>query len=248
MTPRILLLAILAPVAAAAVLRFEVASIKPADRNFRPGHMGASIETSPGMLSTSGSTLRELIAAAYAVETYQVAGGPAWSDSARFAIAAKPPAAASREQLLQMLQPLLADRFQLAFHRETRNLPVYELVVAKSGPKFHRAQPGAEPPRAPVNMLGHNTNLAWFARYLTNFGAGRPVIDKTGLAGNYDLDLNMEPILAQAVSAGEASSGLVAVFQATADVIEDRLGLKLAPAKAPVAMIAIDRAVWPAEN
>jgi uncharacterized protein (TIGR03435 family) len=230
--------------------QFEVASIKPADPGYRPGRLGASIQTSKGLLVTPGATLKEMIAAAYALESYQVSGGAAWADSARFAVEAKPTNGATREQLLPMLQPLLADRFKLAFHRETRQLAVYALVVARNGPKLHRLKPGTESEPGKLNRLGRNVDMAWFARYLTHFGADKPVIDKTGLAGNFDLDLDMEKILAEAASGGAEGTppGINSIFEATVNALDDRLGLKLAPTKAPVEVLVIDRAERPSAN
>lgn len=238
-----LLVAAVAALAADAA-RFEVASIRPADPQIRPGRLGSQIQTSPSLLAARASTLKELIAAAYAVEIYQVAGGPAWADAARFAVDAKPASPARREQLLLMLRPLLAERFQLAFHRETRELSVYALTVARNGPKFHRMAPGHEAEPGKLNHLGRNVDLAWFARYLTHFGADRPVIDRTGLTGNFDLDLDMEKIFA---GAGE-SPEIGRVFEATADALEDQLGLRLVPTKAAVELLAIDHAARPSAN
>jgi bla regulator protein blaR1 len=229
-------------------LRFEVASIKPADPSARPGRMGASITTSPGQVVTRAASLKDLIEAAYAIEGYQVSGGPGWLDSARFDVQAKPANAAGREQLLLMLRPLLADRFKLAFHRETRELAVYALVVAKNGPKFHRLTPGAESAPGKVNRLGRNIDLPWFARYLTRFGSDRPVIDKTGLTGSFDLDLDMEKISLAAADAAGGSPTIGNMFEATANAIEGRLGLKLMPTKAPSEVLAIDRAKRPSAN
>ena len=150
-------------------------------------------------------------------------GGSGWIDSTRFDVQAKPASAATREQLLLMLRPLLADRFKLAFHRETKELPVYALVVAKGGPKFQKPKPWPESAPRPVNHLGYNVDMAWLAKYLTRFGSDMPVIDKTGLAGNYDLDLDMEKISAGAgADAGGTPPSIGSVFQATVDAIEDR--------------------------
>jgi len=235
---------------AASTPRFEVASIKLADPSApRPGRMGSHIDTSPGLLRARNASLKELVEGAYAVEDYQVTGGPGWIASARFDIEAKPASAATREQLLLMLRPLLADRFKLTFHNETKELAVYALVVARNGPKFHRLKPGTESAPGKTNHLGRNVDLPWFARYLTRFGSDRPVIDKTGLTGNYDLDLDMEKIIAAAAEdAGGAPPSIGSMFQATANAIEDQLGLKLAPAKAPLEVLVIDHAERPSGN
>ncbi len=225
--------------------QFDVASIKPANPSARPGRMGGAIETWPGFLSTRSASLKELIAAAYAVEPYQVSGSAAWLDSARFAVEAKCAGPAAREQLLLMLEPLLADRFKLTFHRETRQVRVYALVLAKNGPKFHKWNPAAESAPGKVNRLGRNVDLLWFARYLTHFGADKPVIDRTGLTGHYDLDLDMDKIMTPLAESAGAAPTIASVFQATADALEDQLGLKLISTKAPIEFLVIDHAEKP---
>ena len=208
--------------------------------------MGAIIDTSPGKLITRSATFKELVAAAYALENYQVAGGPGWIDSTRFEVQAKSAGPANREQLLLMLRPLLADRFKLAFHRETKELPVYALVVTK-GAKLKRYQ-GAEGAPLGTNRLGRNVTMAWWASYLTRFGSDMPVIDKTGLAGSYDLDLDMQKILeAAATDAGGNAPSVGSMFQATADAMGN-LGLQLVRMKAPVEVLVIDHAEKPTEN
>jgi len=234
-------------VALAAMLiaqQFEIASVKPADPSARPGRMGAAINTPPGRLSTPASTVKELLAAAYGVETYQVTGVPSWTESARFAIEGKSAGAANREQLLQMLRPLLADRFKLTFHRETRLLAVYALMVAKGGPKFHAAAASAGPTK--LNLLGHNVDMAWFAKYLTRFGADKPVIDKTGLTGKYDLDLDMAKI-SEAAGTMDRSPTISDMFEATANALPS-LGLNLVSSKQPVEMLVIDHVERPSAN
>src|SRR5215469_158862 len=128
-----------------APLHFDAASIKLANAP-EPGRaakamgMAGRIETSPGRLSVRTATLQDLIEAAYDVADYQVSGGPAWVKSERFAMEAKSANPASREQLLLMVRPLLVERFQLSFHRETRQFAVYALELAKNGPKFQKTE------------------------------------------------------------------------------------------------------------
>lgn len=194
--------------------------------------------------SARGATLSDLIEAAYALENYQISGGPGWAHSARFDVQGKPPGAASHEQMLLMLRPLLEDRFKLAFHGETKELAVYAMVAARGGPRFKRAQPRAGP--APLNRLGRNVDMAWLAKYLTRFGSDMPVLDRTGLAGNYDLDLDMQKIMVGAGGDSETPS-TASVFHATVDALE-ALGIKLEPAKASVEVLVLDRAERPSAN
>jgi len=232
----------------APVPRFEVASIKPANPAARPGRMGGAINTRPGMLTSRAASLKDLIEAAWGIEGYQVTGGPGWLDSERFAVDAKAPSPANREQLMLMLRALLADRFKLAFHRQSREMAVYALVVAKNGPKFHRLETGITGYPAELNRLGRNVDMAWFARYLTRFGSDRPVIDRTGLPGNWDLNLDMEKIAAAAAENAGGTPGIQHMFEATANILESQLGLKLTPTKATVEMFAIDRVERPSPN
>ncbi len=241
---------ILAQSRAASTPQFEVASIKPANPSAPlPGRMGASVNTTPGQLSTPSATLKELVEGAYALENYQVTGGPGWIGSARFEVQAKAAGAATREQLLFMLRPLLAERFKLAFHRESKELPAYALAVAKGGPKFKKFRAGAEPAPLGVSRLGRNIDMAWLAKYLTRFGSDMPVIDKTGLTGNYDLNLDMQKIISAAAEgeAGGQPPSIGSIFQATVDAIE-ALGLKLERTKAAVELLVIDHAERPSQN
>jgi uncharacterized protein (TIGR03435 family) len=243
-----LAIAIVVGLTAAPAAQFDVASIKPANPSAPiPGRMGSHANISPGGVRCRNESLKELVEDAWSIENYQITGGPGWSSSARFDIDAKPAGATTHEQLMQMLQALLAERFKLAVHRETKELPVYALVVARGGPKFSRstATTMATPS---MNRLGRNVSMGWFARYLTRFGSDRPVIDKTGLAGNYDLNLDMEKIgTAAAAAAAGGPAGIGNMFQATVDAMQD-LGLKVTPAKAPVELLVIDRAERPSAN
>src|SRR5580704_3028348 len=109
-------------------LEFEVASVKPA----APGAPGTMIRFGPGGgLTITNMTLKELIVIAYRIQPFQISGGPSWLDSAHYDIMAKPEAKPKQAEIPLMLQALLADRFQLALHREKRELPIYALVVAR---------------------------------------------------------------------------------------------------------------------
>jgi uncharacterized protein (TIGR03435 family) len=125
---------------AEAKLEFEVASIKPSAppgrgviRKDSPGGPGSG---DPGRVTYTFSTIRDLMVDAYGVKRYQVSGGPKWLDSEPFDIVAKVPEGATKEQVKVMLQNLLAERFKLTLHRETKELPMYALVVGAKGPKL----------------------------------------------------------------------------------------------------------------
>src|ERR1700682_101130 len=119
--------------------QFEVASIKPADPN---GH-GVRIQMAPGgRMTANGVTVKFLIQQAYTVKDFQITGGPNWIGSDRYDISTKAEGEGqiTPEQLRVMMQGLLADRFKLTFHRETKEMPVYALVVGKNGPKMHETE------------------------------------------------------------------------------------------------------------
>jgi len=239
----------------AAQPQFEVASIKAANPAApRPGRLGAvPVVTSPGRLSARNAKLTELVRGAYALEDYQVSGGPAWIDSARFDVEAKSTDNANRDRLLLMLRTSLAARFKLAVHRETRELAIYALVVAKSGPKFHRLEadeapcwPGCAGAPAKTDHL-RQRDLPSLATFLTRLGSDKPVIDKTGLTGYFNLELDMSKIMETAQSGGGPPSN-ESIFDAAVSAIEDELGLKLTPTKAPVEILIIDHAEKPSGN
>jgi len=159
--------------------------------------------------------------------------------------------------LQQMLQTMLADRFKLAVHRQMKENPVYQLVVAKGGVKFAEAKAdeprpagptlpggGAIGPGAGGAMHMYNLTMQMLAAVLSE-RTDRPVIDKTGLAGHYSLDIH-EPQRMAAPSAGTSSPEEDAM-PAMADVLK-AVGLELKPAKEPVEFLVIDHVERPTEN
>jgi bla regulator protein blaR1 len=251
--------------------RFEVASIRPTS----PTERLRGWFPTPGRLTVMGMGLRELIGDAYHLDEVQLEGLPGWAKSRKYDIqAVMPPEAAhlpphQRSQLkFRMLQSLLADRFKLRVHWATKILPVYDLVVAKGGPKMklwsdadHRAH------RDPGGMfLGFQRYTAWgnsswrIASVLRAF-LGREVIDKTGLTGQYDFDLTWTPWQTRASGMGsnsgsEANQGTgggtasapvspgLSIFAA----IQQQLGLRLKPAKGPVRVLVVDHVEPPTPN
>src|SRR5215469_1387569 len=148
---------------------FEVASIKPS----APDARGTAFARPLGRLEISNMTLKEMIVSAYSVQPFQVSGGPAWVDSVHYDISAKAGAQVSREDILLMLQALLADRFQLAFRRETRQLPVFALVLArkngKLGPRLTPSKEGACTPFDPAKPFAVD-HMRLVRRFLTGAG------------------------------------------------------------------------------
>src|SRR5260370_535361 len=121
---------------------FDVASVKPRKSDSKPG-ADRRMRVSPEGITYTDISLSDAIQAAYAVKRHQVSG-PDWLTTSRYDIAAKAAGPVPEAQLKLMLQTLLADRFKLTFHRETKELPVYAMVPAKKGPKLHDSQADAE--------------------------------------------------------------------------------------------------------
>jgi bla regulator protein BlaR1 len=255
---------------------FEVASIKP-DKS---GTDMTMLRTTPVGFSASNIALKVLIQQAYGIEDNQIVGAPSWLGSARYDIEAKVSSSdtdalhnLSSDQRRLMLQPLLADRFQLKVHTEVRDLPVLTLVIAKGGPKLHEAKPGDTYPNGlkdfngqgggpgmmlmrPGQLTGQGLPLSSLARVLTQ-QLGSTVQDKTGLTGKYDLTLQWtpdrngsampgapEPGLQGPGSGGSTDASGPSIFSA----IQEQLGLKLESQKGPVEVLVIDHVETPSEN
>lgn len=168
---------------------FDVASVKPSGAPFSTG-----VKTGPGRLTIAGASLSDLVQQAYEVSDSQIFGIP--DGFGRFDIEGKAEGSHARSELLEMLQGLLADRFKLTLHRETKELPVAALVAGKSPLKIQPAANGDDPEillragKSPGSVVirGQNVTMAQLANYLSN-RLRRVVVDQTRLAGNYDLSV-----------------------------------------------------------
>lgn len=228
---------------------FDVASVRP---NRTGGRATRRIE--PGTITYLNIALGEFIAMAYGVKPYQLSG-PDWivnfASSDRFDVVAKAGSPATAEQLRRMLAPLLTDRFHLAFHRETRVLPVFALVVAKNGPKKLKEGDGGTESIQPDGKGGlsyTNYSMESLADSLSSMPVlDRPVLDRTGLKGRYSFDANLFDIPvgldpAATKSAARNSDAILSNLPA-------ELGLMLESQKAPIEIIVIDHAEKvPTEN
>lgn len=248
---------------------FEVVSVKVN----RSGSDRQSMQLLPGGRAVvTNSLLRPLIETAYAILPQQLVGGPEWLDSERFDIVAQasenlpgsvPGGPPGRAQL--MLQRLLVERFSLSVHTESRELPIYELVVARAdgrlGPRIRRAKidcvplmaaygrgEAPMPPRSECGMSGRpgtvsarGARIAMFVSALAG-RTDRLVVDRTGLTGGFDFDLDFSV----EAGPGPASAGQDSVSLFTA--LEEQLGLKLRPVRMPVDVLVIDRVERPTEN
>ncbi len=242
--------------------QYEVASIKPNTSN--PAFVYLNGPPAVHTFTATNATVQALIIYAYQVNAFQLDGGPAWLRSDRFDISTKPPEGAfTRDQYLIMLQALLEDRFKLAVHHTTKEVPVYAIVPAKGGMKIKPAseaslrsqtgsdRPGAPPPApgsAPVcgtarmgtnSFEGRSALMTMLLRGLAN-ALGRPVVDQTGFAGALDLRLRIRP--AQSGSSGQPPPHhLLPPCRNSSD-------LKLESQKGAADFLVIDHAEKPTEN
>jgi uncharacterized protein (TIGR03435 family) len=245
------------PTADVKVPSYDVVSIKPDYTD----NGRVSLRFDDGNFDALNVSLKTMILSAYGLKEAQLFGLPRWGDSAHFDIKAKiiDPDKKQLEALTQgqfqsMQQPILADRFQLKFHRERKILPVYDLVTIKGGPKFKEITPVEQKSDIGVNgvqaggMSVHNRNLIAtgvpISRLADQLSAQlkRVVVDKTGLAGNYNLQLSWSPD-----DAGPPSPDVAAppdIFTA----LEEQLGLKLQPGKEEMDTLVIDHVEYPSEN
>jgi uncharacterized protein (TIGR03435 family) len=242
------------PMAANANLVFEVATIKPAN----PETRGQSILVGRGgsnLFTTTNTTLNDLITFAYGIHVRQIVNGPAWMESDKFDISAKPeqPGIPNVDQLKTMVQKLLAERFGLAFHSEKRELSAYVITVGKNGPKLAKNETGGNLPgfggRGPGSVGVRNSSMAEFAGFLQGRILDRPVVDQTGLTGKFDFTLDWRPDLTQLPPG--ANPQLPPEVEARADLftsMQEQLGLKLEATKAQVEVYAIDKVQKPSEN
>jgi uncharacterized protein (TIGR03435 family) len=230
---------------------FDVASIKPVAAGASKADFWAErVILSPGGLNIRNGTIRDALVTAYSVKDFQVAG-PDMVTSARFDIAAKAEGGAGDSQLKLMLQTLLAERFHLALHRETRELPVYELVLGKKAPHLEKSNgPGACDVRAVMGKMSFQScSMAQFINFISKLHAiDRPVIDATGLEGFYDFSA----MIAESRPEGtvEAKQSAEKAFQdgTMGMVIAQQVGFRLEPRKAPVETLVVDHVERPTEN
>ena len=274
-----------APAATAPRAAFDVATVKPN----KSGEMRVQMRIIPGgAYEAFNVTLGAMIRMAYRLQDFQVVGAPGWVDQDRFDIVGKPPEGVPLA-VQPMMQSLLAERFHLKAHEETRESPIYALVVANPGRLGSKLTPskvdcaaaargrGTAPTPTPMPMsaqpgtrpeCGMTTNggrlmaggytMTQLANSLSQF-AGRTVVDRTGLTGAYDLDLEFTPD--PALRGRGMGGGLppappapgservvdpagVSIFTA----IQEQLGLKLDSQRGPVPVLVIDSISQPTEN
>ncbi len=228
---------------------YDIVSIKANES----GSGNVDTTTKSASYSAKNVFLKNLLQHAYGIREDLIFGGPKWVNSARFDIEAKivdPDLEALRElspeQSRALLRPMLADRFQLKVHTETKVLSVYELVLAKGAPKFRDASLEDAAGRGEGThiqnsvLTAHAVTLASLASTLS-YQLHQTVIDKTGLTGKFDLALNWTPEYGPDAS---RESSAASIFTA----LQEQLGLKLRSSKGPVETLVIDHVEMPSEN
>jgi uncharacterized protein (TIGR03435 family) len=227
---------------------FEVASVKRSPPPTGNG-IGSTMRLDPGRLTCSNVSLKKLIYESYGVKDYQVSG-PDWLGTEIYDITATLPPGVTRDDVQLMIQNLLAERFKLTLHRDTREMPVYALVAGKGGSKLQEVEFARGSTSASHGKLVATTipirNLTEFLSRQT----GRPVLDMTGLKGFYSFTLTYTP--EDAPAAPGPDSGPVAesaVGPSLLNALQEQLGLKLEARKAPVEILLVDHAEKvPTEN
>jgi uncharacterized protein (TIGR03435 family) len=219
---------------------FEVASVK-----LHVAGSGIGPQT-PGTYVRRAASIRGLIIAAYALKAGRLVVGPDWIDGIYLDIDGKLPAGTTKEQVPRMLQALLADRLGLRVHRESRIIPVYELTIGKAGPKMKEIDPSKfldQILRSPVSrgFRGHVT-MPRLAAILSD-DLDQYIMDSTGLTGIYDIDLKWSADEATATPPAEQSPQSIPAPSEWPHLflaVQEQLGLKLEPRRAPVDVLVVD--------
>ena len=224
---------------------FDVASVKVSTGGgdvMRHDFNGRDkIQISPDGLISHGLSMRSYVAWAYHVLDYQVTG-PDWIGGARYEISAKAGSQATEDQLRLMMQSLLAERFKLEVHRQTKEMQAYLLQVAKGGPKFKESGSDGDadikPDQRTMTITAQRTSVPFLIDALVNIFRA-PVIDQTGLTGKYDVTINVAKYIAdfRPPGTGEAPPDPYAIIMRG---LQEELGLKLEPKKMAVDLVVID--------
>lgn len=249
---------------------FDVVTIKPSDPGSQNVHIGIS---QSGAFEAKNVDIKTLIMQAYDVRAFQLSGGPGWTGTDRYDIVTKDMAGGVSEEairtmtddqrtqfrnrLMEKLRLLMADRFQLKVHKESRELTVYALVVAKGGSKLQTAtgeysrDSGLNASRADdgkTAITGKNLEMPILIRYLAG-QVGRDVLDQTGLTEKYNFKFSFSPDLNRpaditGADAPRTDTSGPSIFTA----LQEQLGLRLDTQKAPVEIIVIDSVQKPSDN
>jgi len=241
----VLLVAIVVHSASAAGPEFAVASIRPSAEQVKFEHDGKT-EFSPNGLRMRDVTVATCIKWAYGVQDSQIAG-PRWMQQDHFDITARADAPVEKEQMKLMMQKLLADRFQLAFRRENRDMKAYELVVAKGGHKLRESAPETVPDRenSAIGTVARAITMREFVDFISG-PLNTPVLDMTGLKGRYDFNLDFSTYIPTDEHAMKPD--YIDGNSIISNALQGELGLKLEMRKAQVEVMVIERLEKPSEN
>ena len=234
---------------------FEVATVKQVEHDPQGGRFIKM--DGVNRFVAKDYSLRLLIAAAYDVNPKAVLGGPGWTESEHYDIAAVTPGETrpTRDEQMAMLRALLTERFKLTFHRQPKEFSIYVLDVARGGPKLKPSTAAPDMPAALISTVypdrillpARNTTMAEFVSLLQRAVLDRPVVDKTGLTGRYDFDLTWAPDETQfggEVPVAPSDAPSAPLFRA----IQEQLGLRLEATRGPVSALAIDGVERPSAN
>lgn len=235
---------------------FDVATIKP---NITGGQSLQQLTMIKRDFVVKNGSLADLIGFAYDLQVKQISGGPDWMNKDRYDIAAVPDVEGQPNMVQSrgMVRKLLADRFALKFHNEKRDMPAYVLTVGKSGQKLTPTSIkgplpglGISPGTGGITLHVMNATLADFTGFLQMLVLDRPVVNQTGIAGRFDMNVTFTPDLSMfngrpmKMAVEEGTEPAPALYDAT----EQQLGLKLAQEKAPVDVLVIDHVEKPSAN
>lgn len=245
----------LPPMAADAKPNFEVATIKPSN----PEVPGKAFGINGRRFSTLNTSLSDLMQFAYGISAKEILGAPEWALTDKYDLAAQPDGegAPSDTQWKGMLQKLLTERFKLGFHHDKKELSIYSLVVGKAGPKLTRSQSDSKMPSLMFRggnglvLPAQNATLTDFTRVMQAAVLDRPVVNNTGLEGRYDFTLRFTPDDSMMGGMGsrmpppaDGAEAPPSLFTA----IQDQLGLRLDPVKAPVDVFVVDHVEKPSAD
>lgn len=235
---------------------FEVVTIKPNDS----GDTSMQELTLKGRnFTTVNSSLADLMMFAYSVQMKQIVGAPDWIEKDRYDIVATPDheGRPSPDQVRVMIRKLLADRFQLKFHQDKKELSAFVLTVGKDGAKLRTGQQngtlhgiGMQPAKTGSLLFVNNAPISAFTNFLQSMVVDRPVLDATGLTGRYDFTVTFTPDDSQFDGHPPFPSPADGVEPAPNlfEAIQQELGLKLTPQKAQVDVLAVDHVEKPSAN
>lgn len=224
---------------------FAAASIRPSAAQVQFEHDGKT-ETTPGTLTMRDVTVATCIKFAYGVQDSQISG-PEWLQSEHFDITAKADEPVAIDRLKLMMRALLADRFRMSFHRQSKELRSYVMTVAKNGHRLHESPPGGKPFRenSAIGTVVRATTMKEFGDFMAG-PLQAPVVDMTGLSGRYDFVLDFTRYLPVGETVMKMdfdnSTGIIIA------ALKGELGLNLESRKELVEVLVIDHVERPSEN